>query len=265
MEFLLAQPAALAPWVEAVWYSAGHLERLRERVLPSASTDIVANLGAPMRLAVGRGAESIIGTTVTGLLTRPIVLKHPPFHEAVGVRLSAHGLGAVLGVPTAAFADQVVELNSALESASDELVEACLLNTSASGRLAAAVDWLAQRLARFAGRGDQLVYWATSKIDASLGAISISELQRASGYGATRFNQRFRDQLGVTPKRYARLVRFRAALDHLDKAVTLADLALDLGFTDQAHMNRDFQELAGLPPTTILRERYISGLTVAED
>ncbi|MEO1367232.1 MAG: helix-turn-helix domain-containing protein [Acidobacteriota bacterium] len=264
MDFLLAQPAKLAPWVEAVWFSAGSLERRRERVLPTASTDIVANLGAPMRLLSGRGAERIVGTTVTGLLTRPIVLEHPLVHEAVGVRLSAHGLRAVLGVPTAAFIDQVVELELAVDSAVDELVQACSRVTSPAARLDAAIDWLARRLDRCAGGGDALVVWASECIETSLGRVPIARLQRESGFSATRFNQRFRDQLGVTPKRYARLVRFRAALDRLDPSISLADLAHGLGYADQAHMNRDFRSLAGCSPTAVIRNSYVSGLTIAE-
>ena len=172
-ELLFAEPTELAPWVEAVWYSSGPLERLRERVLPSASTDIVANLGDPMSMDTGGSRRSITGTTVTGLMTRPFLLEHPPIHEAVGIRLSAHGLGAVLGVPTAAFTDLVVDLDVALGTTVDELVEVCRRAGSPDDRLDAAIRWLTSRIARFADQGDPLVWWASSQIEATHGGLSI--------------------------------------------------------------------------------------------
>lgn len=104
-----------------------------------------------------------------------------------------------------------------------------------------------------------------TRIEAGNGAISVAQLQRESGYGATRFNQRFTNEFGTSPKTYARLVRFRAALDGLDTSRQLAELALDLGYTDQAHMNRDFRTLGDTTPTEVLATRYADGLTLGSD
>lgn len=261
--FLVASPPQLLPWVEQIWYSRGELEVSRERVLPGASTDIVANLGPPMRLVEGDGVEHIIGTTVSGLLTKPIVLEHPAVHEAVGIRLSPHGIRAVLGVPAAALRDLVVDLPDVLESSIDELVQQCRQAHGGAARLQATMQWLSDRIARFGDTGDPLVRWATNAVNQTHGTIAIHTLQRESGYGATTFNQRFQDELGLTPKHYARLARFRAALDRLHPLTPLAELALDLGFTDQSHMNREFRLFGGTTPTEVLASRYPSGLTLA--
>ena len=80
-------PGDLAPWVQAIWYSEGRLDAARERVLPAAAADIVANLGAPIRLIEGEGPAAIRGTTTSGLLTRPLVLHHPEVHRVIGLQL----------------------------------------------------------------------------------------------------------------------------------------------------------------------------------
>jgi AraC-like DNA-binding protein len=260
---LAAEPPDLRPFVELIWHSKGILDAPLERVLPSATTDIVANLGDPMRLVDGAGEERIVSTTVTGLLTRPIVLRHPHWHEAVGARLSPLGIRAVLGIPAAAVRDLVVTYRDAIGAATDELVETCLRVEGPRARLGAAVSWFRRRVARFSGDGDALVGWATARVVASRGRLTVAALQRESGFGATRFNQRFRDELGVTPKQLARLVRFRAALDGLRPERPLADLATDLGYADQAHMNRDFRELGATTPSEVLACRYPLGLTLA--
>jgi len=79
--------------------------------------------------------------------------------------------------------------------------------------------------------------------------------------------ERFRDQIGVPPKLYARLVRFRHVLErlHRDEAA-LSEVALDAGYYDQAHMNAEFRALAGVSPVTFLAGRFAegSGNTVRE-
>ena len=63
--------------------------------------------------------------------------------------------------------------------------------------------------------------------------------------------ERFRHQLGVSPKAYARLLRFehaRALLSQPERPRTLADVAMEAGFYDQSHLTRDFVALAGMTP-----------------
>ncbi|MDH3222822.1 MAG: helix-turn-helix domain-containing protein, partial [Gemmatimonadota bacterium] len=238
--FLTASPGDLLPWVHRVWYSRGYLTALRETVLPAAATDVVANLGPAMRLIRGTGLSEFTGTVVSGLMSRPFLLEHPVYHEAVGIQLTPHGMRAVLGVPAGEAKDRMVPLEGLTRSGRDELFEVCSASSSPLDRLNAAIKWVRGRVNEYPHSGDPMVRWATGEIDTARGRIGIRDLQGASGYGATRFNQRFVDELGVTPKHYARLARFRATLNCLRPGRDLGRLAADLGYSDQSHMNREF-------------------------
>jgi AraC-like DNA-binding protein len=78
--------------------------------------------------------------------------------------------------------------------------------------------------------------------------------------------RRFNEQIGVTPKTVARVLRFERAvhvLGHRDGAswtdgltqqaggMTWGEVALECGYFDQAHMNRDFREFAGASPSEL--------------
>ena len=78
---------------------------------------------------------------------------------------------------------------------------------------------------------------------------------RDSGYSHRHFIALFEGAVGLTPKRYARVLRFKAALEKwaADPSVSLAELALAAGYGDQAHFNRDFREMAGISPTEYRR------------
>ncbi|MCA9694311.1 MAG: AraC family transcriptional regulator [Myxococcales bacterium] len=257
-------PGDLAPWVQAIWYSEGRLDAARERVLPAAAADIVANLGAPIRLIEGEGPAAIRGTTTSGLLTRPLVLHHPEVHRVIGLQLHPLGVPMLLGLPLRALNDRVVALADVLQSGRDELVERCVDARTPTQALARAIAWLRARLRSVEPRLDPVTRWAVEQIERGRGQLATTTLQRASGYGATRFRDRFVDVMGIGPKVYARLVRFRRLLDELAPDVPLAQLAHAAGLVDQAHLNREFRQFSGQTPTEILAARYPSGLTVAE-
>ncbi len=71
---------------------------------------------------------------------------------------------------------------------------------------------------------------------------------------------RFREELGVPPKALARILRFERAVGRLRAGDDLAALALDAGYYDQAHFNRDFRAFAGATPTAY-RPSVQSGAT----
>jgi len=65
----------------------------------------------------------------------------------------------------------------------------------------------------------------------------------------------FLREVGLTPKRLARIYRFHAALRGLQATTTLdwAQLALDCGYYDQSHLSRDFREFTGRSPEEVLK------------
>src|SRR5262249_61599947 len=90
--------------------------------------------------------------------------------------------------------------------------------------------------------------------------LRVARLRKESGLSKARLVAAFRAQIGVRPKLWARLVRFRRVLDALaETEVRLADVALDAGYYDQAHMNAEFRELAGVSPTEFLAARFVGG------
>ncbi len=65
----------------------------------------------------------------------------------------------------------------------------------------------------------------------------------------------FRERVGMSPKRYQRLQRFRRALSSLEEGSSFANVAIDLGYADQAHLNLDFREFASMTPSAYLMRR----------
>jgi AraC-like DNA-binding protein len=81
-------------------------------------------------------------------------------------------------------------------------------------------------------------------------AGSIHEIVKETGYSHRRFIALFRREVGLPPKAYTRILRFQHAINRVarDSATDWADLALDAGYSDQSHFNREFREFAGVTP-----------------
>jgi transcriptional regulator GlxA family with amidase domain len=85
------------------------------------------------------------------------------------------------------------------------------------------------------------------------GCVRVPDLADAVGLGIRQFERRFRYEIGIPPKLYARIVRFEAALHSkaADPATQWTDIAHALGYHDQMHMVHDFNRLSGDSPTAI--------------
>ena len=82
-----------------------------------------------------------------------------------------------------------------------------------------------------------------------LAATSVADIVTASGCPHRMVQRWFERVIGITPRAYLRLIRFRRTMaDFAAPATTLADQAAKSGFADHAHMARDFRLLAGTPP-----------------
>ena len=95
------------------------------------------------------------------------------------------------------------------------------------------------------------VAWLRRQLLASNGRARVEPLMDETGWSRRRVTERFRRQLGVSPKAYARLVRFEHASALLGEPRadrTIADVAMAAGYYDQSHLTRDFVALAGRTP-----------------
>ncbi|GAB3995497.1 hypothetical protein GCM10029992_12890 [Glycomyces albus] len=121
--------------------------------------------------------------------------------------------------------------------------------------LALLEEELKWRLRETAGLG--LVRHTSGVIAATGGALAIGDLTTAAGVSTTHMAQRFKDLVGITPKRLARTHRFASAVFAIDPAgpVDWAQLADRAGYFDQAHFSREFREFTGLTPTRYIEVR----------
>ncbi len=84
-------------------------------------------------------------------------------------------------------------------------------------------------------------------------APSVAAMGAATGMAPRALQRWFARHVGIAPRAYLRLLRFQGAFETLPGEDSLAGHAADRGFADQAHMAREFRNLAGVPASTARR------------
>lgn len=92
-------------------------------------------------------------------------------------------------------------------------------------------------------------------IEASDGRPPIGELTERLEIGDRQLQRRFRRAVGLTPKQFSRIRRFRACARNLiaERPEAWGRVAVGHGYADQAHLNREFARLSGRSPTQLAR------------
>jgi AraC-like DNA-binding protein len=195
---------------------------------------------------------------VAGIHDRHAYSEHQGVAEGMEVQFTPLGARAFLGLPGRELAHTVAPLEAVMGRAGDRFV----------ARLAEARPWrerfalldaaIAARVAEIAPPPRE-VAWAWGRLVATAGGLPVGALADDIGWSRKRLIGRFREHVGVAPKLYARLLRFQSAVEALRQdgaeRLSLAQLALDCGYYDQAHLNRDFRAFADASPTEFIATR----------
>jgi AraC-like DNA-binding protein len=260
--------------VERIWYFDGMLTHERERVFPDGSAELIVMLDEPHRDGDTEVPSPFPPVCINGIRTRPSVVVAPAGRcRVLGIRVHAIGACRLLHEPMTDLVDVTIDLQQSLGRMAAELGERCATaaqafawnNTrNARGVLGVAIDWLCYQIAK-RDDADRAVSWSAHEIRRARGVISIDEIAAHLGMPRALFARRFSDFVGVTPKRFARILRFHNALALIGRGQGIATAAAELDYYDQSHLYRDFTEFAGMTPAAfIAARRYPGGVSLAE-
>jgi AraC-like DNA-binding protein len=200
------------------------------------------------------------GSFVAGLDDGCTELAHHGVMRGVQVDLTPLAARTIFGVPMHSLAREVVALEDLLGAEGRELEERMCYAPSWERRFELVQIALAARLERSAQSPPDME-WAWRRLAGSRGRLRIAELAAELGCSRKHLAARFREHVGLPPKVVARMLRFRHVSERIASpgASTLAELAVECGYYDQAHLDRDFREFADATPTSYVAERVTFG------
>ncbi|NJM83380.1 MAG: AraC family transcriptional regulator [Tabrizicola sp.] len=231
-------------------YDVDAVNAVGDREVASFVVPIIISFADPFRIAFDREpeADDRIGSFVSGLHAGYVDIAYGGPVSCLQIDLTPIGGRLFFGRPMAELATRLVPLDDVedpgLNALSGQLGEAA----TQPERLRIAVAFLEHRLLGQAVAPEVNFIW--SAILRSRGTLRIDRLTEDLGWSRKRLAAHARDAFGMTPKRLARVARFQHATDLAQSAQypDWAGIAAACGYSDQAHLVRDFNAFAGETP-----------------
>lgn len=254
-------PQALCPYIENLWIWSGQPRSDGlDRILPDGAPGLIINLLEDetriYRVSDNTLVQRLDGCGFDGAHLRPFVIDTREQIYVAGINFRPGGAWPFVK----AAQDELLNIHLSLQDiwGTDvaSLREQLLLAKTPAEALITLEHVLLSNLRNPLQR-HPAVQHALTQIQKNPGSIRVEECLQPGNVGSRRLTRLFELETGMTPKRFARLLRFRQVISHLHQHTASAvldwtDIALRYGYYDQAHFSRDFKEFSGFTPSRYL-------------
>jgi AraC-like DNA-binding protein len=234
-------------------YSERCAASVRRRELPGPQIVVILEFGPPLRVFES-GSETrgdrFRGGFVAGLGDTFSLTEHAGYQAGIQLNLTPLGARTLFGIPLQELSNRVLSLPDIWPEQRD-LAERLAGIASWHERFRGLIALLLERC--WANASSSPAYWAAHQIEVSQGRIDVASIANELGISHKHLITLFHDRIGLPPKLYAGLIRFDRLMARIrsQPGASFSRLALDLGFTDQAHLNREVKRFAGVTPTQL--------------
>jgi AraC-like DNA-binding protein len=238
-----------------------------ELLLPDGYAEIVFAFDAGYqrwRLGEATRRDVMRGSYIIGGRSHSVCTSGSQRLYLVGVKLDPRFLRQLIATPLDEFPDSTLslsELNHADLLALEDKVADC---RNVAG-ISATLDRFFLTALRSPLTQDHGVDRLLRDILAHRGAVALERRARELHLDARALGRRFAASVGMTPKKYARIVRFKHSYHRLIAAAGGKRLVEHLdGYYDQSHFNKEFRHFTGAAPRELLAARLAASTAVTE-
>ncbi|HKO22467.1 MAG TPA: helix-turn-helix domain-containing protein [Candidatus Eisenbacteria bacterium] len=243
----------LASAIESVWSfsdDSGSFADGSHRVFPDGCIELILHRGRPFHWKQeGAPSRSQPDALVVGQLSQPMWLMPGATFDVIGIRFRPGAGIEALGGDLAALSDGIAPLDALWGSSARDLVNAMSEAPSAARAQRILEMAVLERIGKERG-----LHPATRRVIDDIlkarGQVRIDQLARDVGWTERHLERRFLREVGLVPKSFARTVRFQHLLQVLSAIGEddWAGIAWECGFSDQAHLIREFRRFTGATP-----------------
>jgi AraC-like DNA-binding protein len=246
-------PEELREAIRTFWYNRIEFSERSSgfEVQPDGYAEIIFHFGDGCSVFYEGQWQPLPSPVLIGLLNQPVLLRATSRVEIIGIRCFPWSVFELLGLSAGKHGVQI------LRHPITEL-QGPLHKWLRAGKPAEAVAQLIQYFmqARAPIATDQLLVKAGGAMSAAHGTLPVSQVAAAAHATVRTLERKFKQAAGHTVKDVSGLMRFEQARNHLWRHPTasLAGLAQELGYTDQAHLSREFKRYSGTTPAAFARK-----------
>ena len=223
-------------------------DELVNRVLPSTSLAIAFRCKGYVNYIKENRHEKLPVSTISGIRKSVRLINYAKDTATLIIQFKEAGAKAFFKEPLHELFEESVSLDNFIPQQKIAIIEELLMEAKTNNQKIAVIEqFLLSRLHNY--KPDNLISAAITIIQSKKGIVKIKELADALFISQDAFEKRFRKTKGSSPKQYCYVVRIKSIIDHKQKNQNLIDLAIDAGYFDQPHFNKDFKLFTGQTPS----------------
>lgn len=244
----------LAPWVKFIWYFETENANIHHKLLPTDCIDTMLNLSSDMVYETGSRMITAPPFHINGLRSEHSYIYQTGTIRVFGISFYCFGLYAFINRSLKGIQDDIVDLNTLSISLAKKLKSAVSCDT-----IQDTVRYIEMALCSELNVDSEYVRKASLIYDfmQSDSDTSIRSFCMEHGINIKTFERTVLHYTGYTPKILRRIKRFQTASNQLahQNSISLAGVAYDNSYSDQAHFTKEFQKFSGAAPSIFQQEK----------
>ena len=240
----------LEPLIESYWLVSDDdtMPRL-QKIVPDGFTEIIFHLGDPYRIRLYNEWEMQTESLLAGQIRKHFFLENTGRSDIVGIKLKPTALNHLFGLDMHKFTDKVVDLSSVLGPYFFETGKR-LQETKDSSEKVSFLNIHFKNLLSENPFRESAADRAVDIIFSKHGMLPVSAISGAVGIGERQLENLFKKYIGLSPKFYARIIRFSYIFTLVqENKQNWSGIAYDASFFDQSHFIRNFKDFTGENPS----------------
>ena len=262
MQFRKILPSApLGNYISCFWLIEDCYNNVLDISFPDGCIELVFSVGLEVdRTELNGSKRTGHWAEIIGQLTRPYQIRVNGTGKVFGVRFYPHTFGHFFPEVISAINDQSVQASYLLGGGVDTVVG----NYLYENRIADAINIVQQNLTKklknnnaVDDTSNKIISHAITCILKGHPTVDLPEIALDCGISLRTLQRKFRESVGVSPKYFARIMRFQQSLFYLQKGLeNITTISYDLGYFDQAHFIHEFKAFSGLTPSGFQVDRH---------
>ena len=218
----------------------------QQKIIPDGFTELIFHYGDPYRISIDGEWNLQSNALLAGQIDKHFYLENTGTSGIFGIKLRPTALTHLFGLNMKELTNKVVELSSIQQRELNILSEVLVSSQPHEQKLAASNSCFEElsRIKFNPGVIDDVV----DSLIRHHGMIAVSQLSEVAGVGERQLENLFKKFVGLSPKLYARIIRFSYIFELIKEQKSWSDLAYEAAFYDQSHFIRNFKAFTGENP-----------------
>lgn len=240
----------LRPFVESYWIVQDEdTTPVQQKIIPDGFPEVIFHFGDTYRINISGEWTAQSRSLLAGQIKKHFFLENTGRSDMIGIKFQPAAISRLFHASMDAFTDRVADLEEALGEVAVPW-KVIAFSAEASEKKVEALEHFIREAVKQVKTETPLVDGSLSEIFSSHGMCSVSDLAQKAGVSERYLEQQFKKQVGLSPKFYARIIRFSRIFQLVQEENPVwSDLVYGAGFYDQSHFIRNFKSFTGEDPS----------------